>query len=833
MKPQNPIAQNAQDAALRTGKRLAAYIQSEAAKAGDTGDIRIGIDQLKHAASRAMHLLRSDVPRKAYTKDGTEALVPADLKDEFNPLYKDAAGINVAANYLPEDFEDAVCTVPSPAQPLLDLREVWPVLATVPFMALAGIHWTFGLAVVLAYAFFARPDDRSNFLRNLVYIVFGASKVAAVFLAPVFLYLIFAAPGWLASAALPLWMYIKASSWLANRNYRVDPEARAKALFGQAQHLTRTGFATQTDHEDKMHAAERQRQANAAVADPAPLMDIDMQATGYFTGRGSLNSPDEGKNMVFTGTDLGAAMLVVGTTGTGKTYTVLTPLMKELARVNLVSTRPELQYGLFLMDDKGDLPPRGMAIFPKFQLISPEPFLDRTTGKLIAPSVFAPMEGLNAEQVTQLIGDIFAASGEIWDKAAQEKFLYTLIAMECAILMGLRIVPVMAKDGSYSGTNVGVKWNLETTFRLVASDEQTRAVLMAIASVDKRDKLAGRASPVDAHPLMAKSFRYFTDGYGKLADATRSSVNFNVSAWITDSVNRHMKLWWEAETGVRIESVFQGEAMGLYCPEFRYGVTGKLVNAMVRARLYNFVKNRSSTWEAGGTRAMLIWDEFALGIGKGEMEANILPIQRSLGLTSVFATQTITEVRARMGKDRADALLDNLTKNIVCLATDAESYDYLAKKLGTYRALVPSSRSKEAPVAIDYYGTQRAKDLAGTDGVVFYDQERLDNKQTKAAPSVFENGLLLNTKAALGSGRDNNKLYKNVHDEDAHARYIDAGLLSLEEAQVFDPAEMSRLLGFNFHAFVMVQRGGARRFDIAHLGPKAPAANDNLARKAA
>lgn len=824
----NQFTQNAQAAASRMGKHLASFIR----QAGDIGDVRIDVAQIKAALARSANLLRADVPRAAFDKAGNRVPVPADLKDEFNPLYKDANGVNVAANYLPPDFDDKPCSTPSPAQPLLAMREVWPVLATVPFMALAGIHWTIGLAVVLAYAFFSRPDDRSNVLSNLVYIVFGASWKSAVFAAPVFLYLIFAAPGYVASAVLPLWMCLKAHFWLTNRNRQADPQGRAKALFGQAQHLARTGFATQTDHEDMMHKAERQRQVNAAVADPAPLMDIEATATGYFAGRGSLNSPDEGKNMVFTGTDLGAAMLVVGTTGTGKTYTVLTPLMQELARVNLVSESPELKYGLFLMDDKGDLPPRGMAIFKDFQLISPEPFLDRTTGNTIAPSVFAPMESLNAEQVTQLIGDIFAANGEIWDKAAQEKFLYTLIAMECAIAMGLRIVPVMTKEGTYSGNNVAVKWNLETTFRLVASDEQARAVLVAIASVDKRARQAKKPSPIDAHPLMAKSFRYFTDGYGKLADATRSSVNFNVSAWITDSVNRHMKLWWEAETGVRIESVFQGAAMGLYCPEFRYGVTGKLVNAMVRARLYNFVKNRSSTWEAGGTRAMLIWDEFALGIGKGEMEANVLPIQRSLGLTSVFATQTITEVRARMGKDRADALLDNLTKNIVCLATDAESYEYLAKKLGTYRALVPASRSKEVPVAIDFFGSQRAKDLAGTDGVVIYDQDRLENKQTKAPTTIFEQGLLPNLKMLAG-GQDKNKLYKNVHDDDVHARYLEAGLLAMEEAKVFDPDEQSRLLAFNFHAFFMVQRGGARRFDLVHLGPKAAAANDGQAKKTA
>ncbi len=49
-------------------------------------------------------------------------------------------------------------------------------------------------------------------------------------------------------------------------------------------------------------------------------------------------------------------------------------------------------------------------------------------------------------------------------------------------------------------------------------------------------------------------------------------------------------------------------------------------------------------------------------------------------------------LRARMGKDRADALLDNVGKNIICLATDAESHESLANKMGTFRALAPSSK---------------------------------------------------------------------------------------------------------------------------------------------
>ena len=146
----NPHTQAAQTAALRTGKRLAAFIQDEAKKAGDTGDIRIDVAQIKAAKASSANLLRCDVPRFALDKSGKRVPVPDDLKDQFNPLYKDASGVNVAANHLPPDFDDQPNLTPSPAHPLIALREVWPVLLTVPFMALAGIHWTIGVAVLLA-----------------------------------------------------------------------------------------------------------------------------------------------------------------------------------------------------------------------------------------------------------------------------------------------------------------------------------------------------------------------------------------------------------------------------------------------------------------------------------------------------------------------------------------------------------------------------------------------------------------------------------------------------------------------------------------------------------
>ena len=798
-------------AALRLGQ--------EAANAADLGDIRINTAMVREAMKRSTNLKRHDVPRKAYLKDGTEVDTPADLADDFNILYKDSNGELVASNYLLEDFDDHASPSPSPVQPLLAIRYVVPMLAMVPLAALSGVHWSLTLALVLAWAFMASLGKESgSFFFNLKQAVVGQGWISLLVATPIFLWLVFAAPGWLASAALPLWFYFKATGWLANRNVQEDAEGRAKKLFGQAQHLTRTGFATQTYLEDQMHVKARQEQADDCARNTEPLMDINATATGYFTSTGSLNSPDEGKNMVFTGTDLGASLLAVGTTGTGKTYTVLTPMMHEVARVNALSTKPAERYGLFLMDDKGDLPPRGQAIFKDFALIAPEAFTDNATGKVTPASTFAPMQGLKAEQVNKLIGEIFAAEGEIWDKAANEKFLYTLIAMECALQMGLRFVVLVDKEGNpIKGQPVSIKWNLETIFRLVGSDDQTKAVLRNIAAMDKVATKAGKPSPIEAHPLMKTAFRYFTDNYFKLADATKSSVNFNVSAWVTDSVNRNMKLWWDAEEGVRIEDVFQGKAMGLYCPEFKYGATGKLVNAMVRARLYNFLKNRSSSWEEGGTRAILMWDEFALGIGSGDMEANMLPIQRSLGLTSVFATQTITEVRARMGRERADALLDNLTKNIICLKTDAESYEFLAKKMGTYRAMVPSQRSKEAPVALDFFGTQRAKVLAAKNGLVVYDEQRLENKQVEAEQTG--DNIVKN----LMRKRRKNNMYKNLSDQDAHIRYMDAAALSMQEEPVFNADLMSRLLAFKFHAFMAVQRGGVQRFDLVHLGPKTKA----------
>lgn len=822
----NTIVQNAQNIAAKTGKRTVAFIRDEARKAVDFSNIRIDGDQIKGALARAANLLRPDVPRAAFTKEGKRVPVPADLKDEFNPMYKDATGVLMASKLLLDDVADKPNTTPSPAAPLIALREVWPILATVPFMPLAGLHWSCSVAILGSYAFLAKTDNRSSFLGNLKYIALGRSWKEAVILGPLFAYLIFAAPGALASGVLPLWMCWKAFAWLKNRNYQVDPKGRAKKLYGITQHLTRPGYATETDHEDKMHTVARQEQVNAVVADKAPLVDIGATATGFYTGRGSLNSPDEGKNMVLSGTDLGPGMLVLGSSGTGKTYTVLIPFLKEISRINKVAKAPEERHGMLVMDNKGELPLIGCGIYEDYLLLSPEPVWDPANQRLVPATPFNPIEGLNAEQAVKLLGDIHEAeTGSVWDMATMEKHLYTAIALECAKMLNIRSCPVISKEGVYQNRSVKVAWTLGRIEAYTKSDEDRQTIVYTLASIDSRAKEKNKPSPVAQHPLMEKAFKYFQENYNKLADNTKSSVNFTVSAWSMKTLNRYMGAWWETETGVSIEDVFKGKAIGLYCPKSRYGLAGQLIESMVRQRLYNHLLSRGKGWEKGGTRAMFVWDEFALGIGKGEMEANIAPIQRSLGMSSIFATQTITEAVARMGRERADAFLDNVGKNIICLASNEETYEFLSKKMGTYRGFTPSSRSKEAPVAIDFYGTLRAKDLAGIDGVEIYDQERLENKQTKAPKSMFTHGMLPNFEAMRGM-KDADKLYKNVRDEDAFIRYPDAGLLSMEEKRVFEASELARLLKFRFHAFCMVHRGGAPRFDVVHLGPKAvPATN--------
>ncbi len=185
-------------------------------------------------------------------------------------------------------------------QPLLAIRYVVPMLAMVPLAALSGVHWSLTLALVLAWAFMASLGESGSFFFNLKQAIFGHGWTSFLVATPIFFWLVFAAPGWLASAALPLWFYFKATGWLANQNVREDAAGRAKKLFGQAQHLTRTGFATQTYLEDQMHVQARQEQANDCARNPEPLMDINATSTGYFTSTGSLNSPDEGKNMVET-----------------------------------------------------------------------------------------------------------------------------------------------------------------------------------------------------------------------------------------------------------------------------------------------------------------------------------------------------------------------------------------------------------------------------------------------------------------------------------------------------------------------------------------------------
>lgn len=792
-------------------EQLTAYVNKTIKESSTIDDVRIDNEMIRQALALKANLARWDVPKKAYIKDSSgkekEVPVPADLHDQFNILYMDARGVNVASNYLYSDLFNTGDCGPSPAEPLVRAREVLPVLATVPAMAFAGVHWLVPVSVFVAYTLLAEGKSNMPMWQRFAYIAGGSNKATFMLLAPAMAWLVFAAPGWLASAVLPLWMTMKASSWMANRHQKEDLDERAMKLHGQKQHLLRTGLATQTFLEYQMHKDARQEQANRAAKDTSPLFDIGAEATGHFASLGSVNSPDEGKNMVFSGLDMGAGFTVIGQSGTGKTYTVLQPLMREIARMNAEATKPEEKQGLLLMDDKGDLPLVAFKVFEHFRLIAPEDVYDKETGKLIAKAAkFNPMQNMNAEQVTEMIGEIFMTTGDVWDKATREKFLFTLIVLEFALVHLPRVgdccrALIMEKDGTIGKQFVPLKWTLKTLFELVLNDNKVRHVLFAMSSIDKKERLEGKGSFIDKNPLLPSAFNYF-NARKELGDNTRSSVDFTVSSWRTDSVNRHMAPWWDCEFGVKIEDVFKGDAIGIYAPKFRYGLTGLLINTIARSRYYNFLFNRSSTWEEGGTRAPLMWDEFALGIGSGRMESDIAAVIRSLGGSLILATQTLSEVFARIGDEtRAKALLNNVMKNFICFKSDETTYDYIMKNTGTFRALIPSSRSKEAPVALDYYGTYRAKQIMGDDSLPIYDQERLEGKQleeTKVVP----------------------RTYRNLSDEDSKVRFLDTGTLSMEIMPVFEKETISRLLNYNFHAFMYIYRGGMPRYDLVRTGPK-------------
>lgn len=799
-------------------------------------------------------------------KDINGQPLPEDLADIYNPLIFDSHGKRVTGRLLLADsIGGSSLASPSPAWPILKSKFDTMRLALVPCFAVAAFTTPgLGVAAIGSFALYkmgtgegktlteAIKELRSggfvNAVQTLAAIGFGTLLPLAI--------IMFTAdtPVWF---KLATWTWIPMLSAILAPMARDDGGSREEALFQQDFHFRRIGVATSSYITEIKKAFEaRWSQANRALKDKSPLMDLNLTAEGIFAQYGYMFAPDAGKKMVLTLNDLMPGAFIFGEPGTGKTAGVLRPVMDAWVLASIG--------GAVVFDNKGDLQKEHIEAILNYRFISPEDFVT-SSGRVIPASAFNPIEGMDAETMADLLVQAMAgeqSKDDEWSKGARDLCVNLGIILEFACKRWPK----------------NYKWHLHNIFKIITNEN----FMWEIINFLKNAKAGGGNEFIRTNPHLQLALDWVIGYYAGLADKTKSSLLMNIRGWAnTLESNRSMSKWMKTDHGIMIEDSLRGDLMGIYCPKDVYGEAGTVIEKLCRWRLYRAIKARGSKWrdlpaemrsaysmellakeaaliKAGvpaddydrqlldieigkqsvedlnraeglensprkHTFVLMLWDEMALGVGNGKQESDIMPVARSLGLATVAAAQSINQFFERMGTDRTRALLVNFP-HLIVYRSDKETMSYTQEAMG-YVGRIHAAGPNDVPVGIGYLDSLNSIAQSHNPGIAaLYDQELLEN--TSVSTSISDrDGMDIAGRIAgmmnpsMAKKTSTSLSYKHVAPELAGMRFVNGGKVTITNKPLVDMEEIGRLLETPFHCFVQIQRGGVKRRDICVTTP--------------
>ena len=461
-------------------------------------------------------------------------------------------------------------------------------------------------------------------------------------------------------AAASGWAHSSALTW-----------ERARQLLGQSAFYCGEDFGPNPNST----ATARAKQAVAAVQDTTPWLPLGV-ASGHLSSNCSdFFAPDENMPFGLTIRDLATHLAVFGTTGTGKTSGVLRPLINAWIE--------NKAGGVLLLDGKASLPAE---------------FRNRNGYILLDPANLylrvALFEGLAPEDVSAAVqsavprdhsegSGFFTSSAsmllthalvllrlfvddEMIQSIPDEARVYRWSPVGLATLIAQMDRPEPPQDGMAHRVSALARPLLALCERVDAS---TRAVL------DDPETTEGMAGK-------------FVLGWFDQDDRTRSNIRSTLDTWLNPLALHPLLLpWASAEHGVDPTAVLRGAAMGILLPETTYGDAGRMTSALIRARLYKALRERSDLSAAqqrdpAQTRCLMVIDEAQEVLT--EADRRIVAVSRSLGLTFVIATQSVDALRERFsggGGNEATALLDNFA-SLVALRSSPVTYEYVSARVG-------------------------------------------------------------------------------------------------------------------------------------------------------
>jgi hypothetical protein len=425
------------------------------------------------------------------------------------------------------------------------------------------------------------------------------------------------------------------------------------------------------------NAEKRQRQAEQAEKDKSGFIPLG-RARGVLTTYGDGYSPDEGLILGLTCHELRTHFHGFGKTGGGKTFNLFTPIIQWWARHG--------HGGVLVLDGKGAA---GDDLIGDF--IARHGLKHRAL--LIKPGIqLGLMEGLTPNDFIDAIFDIGGARNEEQSQNDSEKFFITQ-----ARTFGLSVARVLWALVEHGRGDPARKFflTIDSVDRLKvflkADTTGSQALLKSVESFE------AYASDV----LLRDAVRYIKHDFWTQPTDQAGGIVSTFDNTIKDLLaHPELRAWASMETGVDCTIPTTGGFVAVSLPEVKYGQAGKLVQSLIKQRLFIKIRRRGDyNWRAAGeTPVLFAVDESQEMISKADRD--FLPQSRGLGGYAAYFTQSVDAYESRMGDASTRSFLDSF-RSSAAFESSPKTYEFFAAAMGQGRFITWGSPSQ----VINYLGT--------------------------------------------------------------------------------------------------------------------------------
>lgn len=315
--------------------------------------------------------------------------------------------------------------------------------------------------------------------------------------------------------------------------------------------------------------------------------------------------------------------------------------------------------GMLVLDGKGPLPHEVAKILDL--VVCPENVKN-----------FNYMEGVKPEVFAKVILNIFGGAhtkDPTWNNAGYSLLYYGMVFHQALV--------------RFHNVSKSPMAHIKTIMQMakqVDPDTNSHPILDMFATGQAHEEIMKEGT------ILNDAFNKFIN-FAQLAPETKSSVVFTVENWMLKFIqSEELRPWANSETSdFNFSDILRGAKFGIALPEFKYGDAGLAIQSLMKARLYNEIKDRGNDAIAKGfSRVFLFVDECQRFLD--EMDLAILPEARSLELVCNFASQNINSVFEKYGKDGGGKFMASFA-SILSFKSTPETYAYVQERIGKSKVI--------------------------------------------------------------------------------------------------------------------------------------------------